>query len=662
MKIVPVFLRRTVVFAGVLVFGVGLFGLAAAQDAKNFSDNEINNLFGEFKDEPAKKEDAAPKRVLPAYTGNYKVLVSRPIYAVYEAETKTKWVSAIGEIYMHYRVGAFPRTYVYTMEQVSSVLPGSRDYGKRFNKQHYIDAAKKLGATHLLYQEYQPQKDGKKVRYVMELYWLAEAASVERNSLDIPYADLEGGLNACLNKIADAMDPKAKTGGVAGVQVFGKDLKMLESLGNALAGEERFVKDRAEATYAAIDKTVQKNSSLPGVSYAAALVAGRAENYAKAVKHIETVISKSKDYPALQLRLAEFQRGAKHYSEAVKAAETAAKSDPLKVPASIEMAMISQAQGDLDRARSEYEAVLRDGSANSQVLFMLALLSIQMGRVSESDDYLRRAEENGLSLDEGEYLDLGRAYAKASGYEDKAVEYLKKSMGPKQSNEDAWEAIAELYDKIGNTAEAAEANVNLFKINMQAHSGKLKLAGEAFEKLGMTDKAKDAYALFIDRRFSDRDVSMNLARIYFNDKDCKKIQDVLKGYDTIPEAVQMLSECGFKVRRIDESQTMREKQLTPLMFSLRVSGGTLLGGGILTGLLMNNWVSSTHEKYDAWDRNLKTTEVTKNQNKLKNESDAYNPEEVKKMRKDMDTGILIRNIMYGVAGLGLAGLAVTFFF
>jgi len=646
MNIVPVFLRRMAVSAAALVFGLALAGPAAAQDAKDFSDNDINSLFGTFQEEQEKKEDA-PKRVLPTYTGNYKVLVGRPIYAVYEAETKTKWISALGEIYTHYKMGAFPRTYVYPMEQVNGVLPGFRDYGKRFNKQHYIDAAKKLGATHLLYQEYQPQKDGKTTRYVMELYWIAEGATVLRSSVDIIHSEFEGGLNFCLGKIADAMDPKAKSGGVMGVQVYGKDLKTLEPFGNALAAEERFSKDRAEATYAAIDKIVQKNGALVGFPYAAALVAGRAEDYAKAVKHIETVIGKSKDYPALQLRLAEFQRGAQRYSEAVRAAETAAKSAPLKVAAAIEMAMISQAQGNLDRARSEYEAVLRDGEANSRVLFMLALLSIQMGRVSESDDYLRRAEESGLTLDEGEYLDLGRAYANASGYEDKAVEYLKKSMGPKQSNEDAWEAIAALYSKTGSSAEAAEAYVNLFKINMQAHSGKLKLAGEAFEKMGMTDKAKDAYALFLDRRFSDRDVSMNLARIYFNDKECKKIQDVLKGYDTIPEAVQMLADCGFKVRRIDESQTMKAKKLSPLMLTARISGGTLLVGGLVTGIVMDGMVGGEYEKYKDWNTPG---------------SAAQKPAEVEKMRDNIKTYQTVRNVMYVLAGAGLAGFAVTFFF
>lgn len=630
-------------------------GAVFAQEGKgsDFSDSDIDNLFGTFKEEPEKKEEAAPKRVLPPFTGNYKVLVGRPIYAVYEAETKTKWISALGEIYAYYKVGSLPRTQVFTMEQVSGVLPGARDYGRRFNKQSYIDAAKKLGATHLIYQEYQPQKDGKRTKYVIELYWIGEAATVERVPVEFNHADIEGGLNACLGKIADAMDPKAKSGGSWGVQVWGKDQKTLELFGNALAAEERFAKDRAEATYAAIEKTAQKNSSLVGFSYSAALVAGRAEEYGKAVKHIEDVIKKSKDYPALQLRLAEYQRGAGRYSEAVKAAEAAGRVGALKVPASVEMAKISQAQGNLDRARSEYEAILREGEASGSVLFMLALLSIQMDRISESEDYLRRAEESGMSLDEGEYLDLGRAYAKASGHEDKAVEYLKKSMGPKLNNEDAWVAIAELYDKMGNPLEAAESYVNLFKINMQAHSKKLKLAGEAYEKMGMTDKAKDAYALFLDRGFADNDVSMNLARIYYNEKDCKRVKDVLekmKGYESNADATAMLSDCGHKVRKVDESQTMKTKKLSPVMLTARIGSGVLLVGGAAMGYVFDMGVSDTYDKYSSFDKGEDA------------DIDSQRPDKVKEMRKDMEDGIFKRNLMYILSGVGLAGFALTFFF
>ena len=657
MRKIAVIMRSVAVFAcltglGALAWAQSDDPFAGSSESKggDFSNSDIDNLFGTFEEQPEKKkEEAAPKRVLPPFTGTYKVLISRPIYAVYEAETKTKWISALGEIYTHYKVASFPRTQVFTMEQISGVLPASRDYGRRFNKQHYIDAARKLGATHLIYQEYQPQAGGKKTRYVMELYWIGEGATVERASVDLIHSEFEGGLNVCLAKIAEAMDPGAKNSPAYGVPVWGKDLKTLEPFGNVLAGEGKFGRDNATAALAAAERYIKKNEGLVGYRYAGALLAGRAEQYPKAIQHMEAVIAKSKDYPALQLRLAEYLRGAERYSEAMRAAETASKNPALRIPASMEMAMIHQAQGNTDRARSEYDALVQGGDADGRLFFRLALLSIEAGRIDESEGYLNRATETGFALDESEYFDIGRAYANAgSGYEEKAVDFLKRSMGVKQSSEDAWEVIADVYNRMGNSQLEAESYVNLFKINMQANSAKLKTAGEIYEKLGMTDRAKDAYALFVDRRFYDRDVSMNLARIYFNEQNCNKLPDVLKGLDTIPEATKMLADCGYKVRRIDASQTMKTNKLSPVMLTLRISGAVVAAGGLAGGLVIDKVVVSDLEK-KYLDFNTEG-------------SDAQKPAKVKEMREKLDSNIFLGNTLYVLAGVGLSGFAVTFFF
>ncbi|MCL2182866.1 MAG: hypothetical protein FWB85_05280 [Chitinispirillia bacterium] len=626
---------------------------------------DIDELFGKFKEPEPEPEPAPTKRVLPPFEGEYKLLISRPIYAVYEAETRTKWISALGELFTHYKISSFPRTYVFTMEQVSGVLSNSRDYSRRFNKQHYIQAARRLGATHLLYQEYQPDKGGKKTRYSMELYWIQEAGTVEKFSVDIPHNDFEGGLQACLSKIAEAMDPGAKSAPAFGNTVWGKDLKSLEAFGNILADEGRFSRDNAQKTYGLADRLLQKNAALIGFQYAGALLAGRAESYAKAAHHLDAVIAKSRgDHAALQLRRAEYLRGAERFSEAMTAAETAVRNSALRIPASIEMAMIYQAQGNMDRARSEYEAIVQSGQADGRVLFMLALLSIQMGRASESEDYLRQAAERGLALDEGEYIELGRAYAASgSGNEDRAIEFLKRGMGVKQNNEEAWEEIAEVYKRMGNEVLAADAYVNLFKINMQEHSLKLKAAGEIYEKLGMTDKAKDAYSLFLDRRFSNKDVSMSLARIYFNDNDCKRVQQTLKGMETVPEAIQMLGDCGIKVRLLDSTLTMRKTELSPFMLTMRISGAVVAAGGLAGGLALNYGViEPTHEKYQNYPKMGQDGEMPNPSDPNFWEKGGASAANVAKWRKEIDDGILMRNLLYILAGVGFSGFAVTFFF
>jgi len=629
---------------------------APAAGGNDFSNTDIDRLFGVQTAPEPEPEPEAPKRVLPPFEGNYKVLISRPIYAVYEAETRTKWISALGELFMHYKVSSFPRTHVFTMEQISGVLPNSRDYSRRFNRQHYIDAAKKLGATHLIYQEYQPHRDGKRSRYVVDLYWIQEAASVERISVEIMHNDFESGMQSAVAKLADLMDPGAKNTPAFGNTVWGRDLKSLDAFGNILANEGRFAKDNATTAYALAERLLNRNAALIGYQYAGALLAGRAESYSKAVHHLDAVLAKSRDHTALQLRRAEYLRGAERFSEAMTAAESASRNPALRIPASIEMAMIHQAQGNMDRARSEYDAIVQSGDADGRVLFMLALLSIQTGRISESEDYLRQAEARGLTLDESEYIELGKAYGAAgSGHEEKAIEFLKRGMGVRQNNEEAWEEIAEVYKRMGNEQLAADAYVNLFKINMQSHSMRLKTAGEIYERLGMVDRAKDAYSLFLDRRFSNRDVSMSLARIYFNDKDCKRVDNVLKGlkgYDTIPEATQMLGDCGIRVRTIDASQTLRAKKLSPVMLTLRISGG-VIAAGALTGGLILDFVTipgqlDDYNNYGTMKEPLGTP--------------AEDYDEVKKMHQDIKNSMFWRNTLYVLTGVGLSGVAVTFFF
>jgi Tfp pilus assembly protein PilF len=632
----------------------------AAAPAPSGGGFDIDALFGTFTDEPEPVVVETPQRELPPFTGSYRVLVSRPIYAVYEAEGRTQWISALGELFMHYKVGAFPRTHVFTMEQVNNVLPNSRDYARRFNRRNYIAAARRLGATHVLYQEYQPLRGGKRTRYSVELYWIEENATVERCAADIDHSDFEAGLQHCLAKIADAMDPGAKNTPAFNTAVWGRDSRVLEQFGGVLAGEGNFTRDNAATAYTAAERIIQRNADRGvGFHYAGALLAGRAESYAQAIQHLEAVVARSRDYPALQLRMAEYLRGAERFGEAMRAAETAAREPALRTAASMEMAMIHQGQGNLDRARSEYEGIVQSGAADGRVFFQLALLSIHMGRTAESENFLRRAAESGFALDESEYFELGRAYGNAPGEEQKAIEFLRRSMGVRQSSEEAWAAIADIHRRTGNSQQEAEAYVNMFKINMHGNSARLRMAGEIFERIGMTDKARDAYALFLDRRFTDREVSMSLARIYFNDegnrtRNCERMRDVLRGLDTIPEAADMLRECGFRVRVIDTDQTVQARKLSPFMLTVRISGAALFAGGLATGLIVDGVViKDLAERYSGWPGNPHGSDP---------HGDAMNYDNVQKMRKDLESNMMLRNAMYVLAGVGLSGFAVTFFF
>jgi hypothetical protein len=83
------------------------------------------------------------------------------------------------------------------------------------------------------------------------------------------------------------------------------------------------------------------------------------------------------------------------------------------------------------------------------------------------------------------------------------------------------------------------------------------------------------------------------------------------------------------------------------MLTARISGGALFVGGLTGGLLFNSSVADTYEKYKNWDSYG---------------ADAQNPEKVKEMRDKIDSHETLRNLFYTLAGVGLAGFTVTFFF
>ncbi|MFP4012690.1 MAG: tetratricopeptide repeat protein [Chitinispirillaceae bacterium] len=608
---------------------------ASSEDAPYQMDSEESAPYQMDSDEPSEEENVESK--LPPHTGTYKILISRPIYAPYNQETETKWISAIGEMFFHYKVGSFPRTYAFTPGQIDDVLPNYRDYSKRISLQAYVDAAKKLGATHLLYQEYEPQ--GKKnVRYAVELLSLVQNGSVIKVNQTFKISDFEKGLNSCLAPVAQAMDPAASSTTAFSQNMFGKNVKNMKRFGNTLAEEGIFNEKSASATLSSIEKMVKKNSKHIGYRYSAAAIAARAGKYDKAIDHMDAVIAKSGDYPALHLSMASYYRNAERYSEALNATQIASKSSSLATPVARQRAMIYQKQGKLDQASQEYNSILQSGEADGNIYFRLALLSIQMGKIEESNDYIRKAEDAGLTLDQSENIQLGKAYAELSGQETLALEYLKKGLGTRQDNEDAWKLMAEIHERTGSTSEAAKCYISLFHLDNDKYKDKLKQAGEIYENNGNMDEAKNAYALFLDRRYVDNQVRLSLGKIHFNENNCGDAKKVLKGMDTIPEARTILEECGVTIRTpID---TDWGPKTSPVILTLRWSTAILAIGGAVGGYLMDEEVKKLYITY----------------------KEARNQELTLSSKEDIKSKQKLRNGLYGLAGAAAVSLSATFFF
>jgi len=309
------------------------------------------------------------------------------------------YISAIAEAYFHLKLGALPGIQVISEEKIANNIQNFRDFSRRVSRTSYIEAARKLGATYLFYQEYEPQ--GKSVKFELELYSITDNKKLYSGTQNISLQDFESGLYNCINEISITVVDKIPSNvqEFLGENVFGT--KGIEQLGSQIVSEGEYSQKRAEAAADGYEKFANQNSPL--AKYIAAAAFSRARNYSKAVQYQNQLISQfGSSYPALYLRLAAYYRQGGQFNDALDAAEHAKREKYLELPASIEIASISEAKDDLKRAQSEYLSVLNKGGEDGEVYFQLALVNIGLNNLSQAADYLSKAATAGRELARGD--------------------------------------------------------------------------------------------------------------------------------------------------------------------------------------------------------------------------------------------------------------------
>ena len=573
------------------------------------------------------------------------ILISRPVYAPYSEEQKTMYIAAVAETYFHFKIGALPGIQVLPQEKIANNVQYFRDFSRRISRTSYIEVAKKLGVTYLFYQEYEPK--GKNVKFDLELYSISENKKLLSSTHEFSLQEFEDGLFDCVNEIVTSLigTIPADAQQILATEILGKNSKAIEALGNQIVSVGDFSQKGAETAVNGFEKIVNQNSQIHAARFVTASICAKAKQYDKAIDHQKELISAfGSSYPALNLQLASYYRQAGKFNDALDAAEDASRAKYLQLPASAERARIYEAKGDLSRAKSEYLSVLQKGGEDGEIYFQLALVSIGLNNLSESSNYLSKAASAGRELDRGDHYDIGLRYASLGSANERAIESFRNSLGIQQDNEDAWRQMADLYLKMRQDSAAAECYLSLFHINNNAYKDFLPKAGMMFEGLGMMDRAKDVYSLFLARKYSDVEVSVRLAKIEVQQGNCKGAVELVEGMDTLAgvgmEVKKIMDQCGQPERRVVVPTETGGRKGWVSVFIWRVASGVITAGAAGVGYYSEKQVSEKYAEYQATgvDRvdNLNTV------NNLHNQIEQWK---------------LYRNISYtalGVAGLSFA--------
>lgn len=391
---------------------------------------------------------------------------------------------------------------------------------------------------------------------------------------------------------------------------------------------------------AGFEKICNQNSKMYLATFVAANAFARAGQFEKAVNFQRKLISTfGSGYPGLYLRIANYYRMQESYNDALDAAEEAKRSRDLELPASAVMASIYEAKGDLSRAQNEYQTILKKGGEDANIYFQLALVSIGLKNISQANNYLSKASNAGRELDRGDYYELGLRYAELGNANEEAIEAFKNSLGIQQDNEDAWLKLAELYEKMNRQSDAAECYISLFHMNNNTNKDYLVKAGLIYESLNMTDKAKDAYELFLARKFSNPEVSVRLAKIEVQNNNCKRAIELVNGMDTTSslgyDIKKIYEQCKSERRTVVVTKNDPAQKGWAAVFAWRLSSSIITAAGAGLGYVFNAKLEDANEKYNA---------------------SRYQPEN---LNSDRESYKMMRNLCYLGGGVGLVSLTAS---
>lgn len=560
------------------------------------------------------------------------LLITRPTYAPYSTEGKTTFIASISEAYFHFKLGAIPNIQVISEEKISNILPYFRDFTRRISRSSYIEAAKKLGSSFLLYTEYEPTKN-KSVKFSYEVFSITENKKMAGEIKEIALKDFEDGLYEIVMEVATSLAgtlPKETQEFLAMEVMAG--MGQIEALGNAIVEEGDYSKKASDKLLSEFDK-LSRDKSYHLAKFAAIDVFLRTDKTDKAIALVRQLINTYGNmYPALQLKLAKSCRLGGLFDEAREAANRASNEPSLKLLAQIELGKIYEAEGQLVNAKSVYESVLSEGGEDGEIYFQLALVSIGLKELLMVDNYLQKATTAGFILTKDDYFDLGLKY-ETIGSKDKAIEAYRSALGIKMDFEEAWQKLAEAYLSAGREQDAAACYVNLFKINNNLYKDYLLKAGIMFENSGYLDDAKDAYALYIARRYDNPEAKVRLGKLEMRSGNCPKAIELVDGMDTTgtfgADVAEINIRCEKKERRVVIATGKRDNTWK-LVLAWRLSSGVIGAAGGGAGYFFNNLAK---EKYNEY-RN------------------ANNLEEIDRLHNELQTLLLFRNLSYAV---GIAG-------
>ncbi len=493
-------------------------------------------------------ERMVPCKAEPKTAPPLRILLGRPSNFTYNAlDKKSAWVAAVYEEFLRFKLGSIKRLTIIDQAFVAERLPSYREFDKRISSFAYLNEAKALDATHLVFSEYM-RTSANVVEFYIRVIPVDRQKEAIRITREVNVTELNVDFNHCAEKISQALglDSRNYPPTLAALPLLSHSTRLNKKLGERLLIGE-FKAHRAPACANWIAKTARKHPFMYLASFSAARLLEKTHEYytsATLTQLLERQLSSH--IPKLHLLAAQRCRKAHMYDEAEKRLRRIDHIPALQMPIAIERSALRRNEGDLSAEYGIYRKIASMHSIDPHVYVQLGRLAVIRGRMKDALQYADLAAAIIGGVPKKVMMHIGAALVR----EDQmhyAIDAYRGAVTLPPFDDQGWAELATTQEKLHFDSAAAISWFSLFDKNNYLYRDALLQADSLLRAAGLVMYARQLYQDYLLQHPENPMVSIQLARIEQEAGNFTKAIAHLRviggPWRTDPEVIQLIEAC-----------------------------------------------------------------------------------------------------------------------
>ncbi|MFP4416038.1 MAG: tetratricopeptide repeat protein [Chitinispirillaceae bacterium] len=574
------------------------------------------------------------------------LVIARPNSYSYGFDKKLVWLGGASEASLYGRFDIMSNVPVISIDRISELLPEVLKHKSRISKMQYTDIASSLGASHLLYSEYEQSGSKEEFKLHIQLVDVSTSETTVRETFTINANRVRDGLDQIAAAILseDQLLPGAS---------FVGNLKNFKKMGECLTRADELSGSAAVKAAKCLEKAV-KEPSPASYGWAARLYmrAGEYGEAHKALKKLDMSMGASSPKIALMQSRCLLMRGSPGQASSVMSSTNFPSS--LEASVAYERGLNAEWSNSLSSAEEEYKQAAQLDPKDTRPPKRLAALALLQKDSQTALSYVKNLA-NSTKNSVGEVLvSIGWSFEQSDRSEAAYMAY-KLAVENESDNPEAWLRLGEAQKSMGDELSAAKSFISLYELDAIQYKEYLLEAASIYERRGKPDEARTIYDDYLSDGHSDPEVRIKLASLELRNDNCERVKSLLDRlsppYSDDPQVNDMISACRKKdIEQRAEltgvtGTTYEEAQRgTALPRILGVGTGIItvgaFAGAVVTELLIKDELDEVNQIEFPSDREAAETQA-------KPYHDSIN-------QKDM-----IRKILYAVGGAGAVGFTIN---